>query len=64
LQASNPILDLKGPLSTLPWCEQVDRKEQEAVASATAPAAITSELSTASQGATQPRLKPPTYDRH
>ena len=49
LQASSPMLDLKGPLSTLPWCEQVDRKEQEAVASATAPAAITSELLTASQ---------------
>ena len=54
LWALSPILDLKGPLSTLPWCEQVDRKEQEAVASATTPAAITSDLSTASQGATQP----------
>jgi len=53
LQASSPILDLKGPLSTLPWCEQMDWKEQNAVASATAPAAITSELSMASQGATQ-----------
>jgi len=54
LWASSPISDLKDPLSTLPWCEQVDWKEQEAVASATAPAAITSELSMASQGATQP----------
>ena len=57
LQASSPILDLKGPLSTLPLCEQVDWKEQEAVASATAPAAITSELLTASEGATQPQAK-------
>ena len=32
----------------------MDRKEQEAVVSTTAPAAITSELSTASQGATKP----------
>jgi len=54
LQVLSPILDLKGALSTLPSCEQVDRKEQEAVVSTTAPAAITSELSTASQGATQP----------
>jgi len=54
LRASSPILDLKGPLSTLPWCEQVDRKEQEAVASTTAPDAITLKLSTASQGAIQP----------
>ena len=57
LQALRPILDLKGPLNTLPWCKQVDRKEQEAVASATAPAAITSELSMASYGATQPPTK-------
>jgi len=54
LQALSPILDIKGPLSTLPWCKQMDQKEQEAVASATAPAAITLELSMASQGATQP----------
>ena len=54
LWASSPISDLKDPLSTLPWCEQVDWKEQQAVASATAPAAITSELLMASQGVTQP----------
>ena len=36
LQASSPILDREGALSTLPWCEQVDWKEQEAVASTSA----------------------------
>ena len=59
--ASSPLLDLEaveGSLSSLPWCEQVEWEEQEVAASAAAPAAIPSELSTASQEAPQPPAEP------
>jgi len=38
--SSPPILDIKEPLNSLSWAEQVEQKEAETAAQATAPADV------------------------